>query len=743
MAVRNPRLTLRFLVMLVPALLLVAFVFMYVLDNLERQSLGENFHHAAKLLVESLEDPLVDSLRNPNDVNIDRILKRVPRDPRVVALIVCDPQGKLLKRVPVPLNIDCSFSDRPASFKSYGEAPVYQSAFAVPSGGGPVLAQVIVVQSVTDGPGARGAITRRALLLAFFFFVSLASVVSIVLYRWNASRRLDRFGRALKRIIKGDGGRLSELFEATEFAPLVKDLNRVIQDLVRRRKPEVLAGSSNPDAVLLREEARRLFGKSQICVVANREPYIHNRKGKKIEVVRPASGLVTAMEPIMRACSGMWIGHGSGSADRESADRHGIILVPPEQPEYSLKRVWLSREEENGYYYGFSNEGLWPLCHIAHTRPTFRKSDWKAYVKVNEKFASAFAEEMKTVAPIALIQDYHFACLPEMIRKRRPDAVVSLFWHIPWPNPESIRICPWKQELLEGMLGADLIGFHIQYHCNNFLDAVDTFLEARVDRENFTVTMKGHTSYIRPFPISIDWPSQVEPAPETFPSLRTQLLEDLGIAQDSVVAVGVDRLDYTKGIVERLQAVEVLLDNHPELVGKFVLIQISAPSRAQIKRYQELDFEVKELALRINGRFQRNGYEPIMLRTSHHDSHEVMRYYRAADLCVVTSLHDGMNLVAKEFIASRSDLGGALVLSSFTGAARELTEAYVVNPYDTEEVAEAMYRAISADVPERQRRMKWMRNLVSQNNVYDWARKFLVEVHRISELRQMPSGAAG
>jgi trehalose-6-phosphate synthase len=744
MAVRNTKLTLRFLFMLGPALLLVALGFLFVMDNLERRSAEKNLDNRAQLLARTIEEPIIQAIHDSRPDQLDRILKNAVVESPVMAVLVCTGEGKLIRKVaktPGPFN--CSLSNDTRRVSEAVGTVVRQFAYPLhtPDNQTPSV-ELIILQSVREGLERDGAPTRKAVLIAFLILVSFASLVTIFLDRWNTSRRLDRFGQALKRILKGDGARLSDLFESTEFAPLIKDLNRTLHDLAKR-KPAAGTGTNLPDASMLRGEAQRLFGRSQICVIANREPYIHNKKGKAIEVVRPASGLVTAMEPIVRACSGLWIGHGSGTADRESADPRGLILVPPESPEYGLKRVWLTREEEKGYYYGFANEGLWPLCHIAHNRPIFRKSDWKDYVRVNEKFASAFVEEMKTPSPVALIQDYHFACLPEMIRRKRSDAVLSLFWHIPWPNPESIRICPWKTELLKGMLGADLIGFHIQYHCNNFLDAVDAFLEARVDRANFTVTMKGHTSYIRPFPISIEWPPSDEAPAEDIPSIRAALLEELGIAQDCILGVGVDRLDYTKGIVERLLAVQTLLETHPELIGKFVFVQISAPSRTHIKRYQELDFEVKELALNINARFHRDGYEPVILRNTHHNTHDVFRFYRAADVCLVTALHDGMNLVAKEFVAARSDLGGALVLSSFTGAARELTEAYIVNPYNIEETAETIYRAISVSPEDGRKRMKWMRELVSQHNVYDWAHKFLVEVHRISERRQMPSGTQG
>jgi trehalose 6-phosphate synthase/phosphatase len=491
-------------------------------------------------------------------------------------------------------------------------------------------------------------------------------------------------------------------------------------------------------ATRFKDEVRAQFGEARLCVIANREPCIHNKKGRYIETLFPASGLVTAVEPIVRACEGLWIAHGSGTADRETADKDGIIGVPPENPEYFLKRIWLTKEEEERYYYGLANEGIWPLCHIAHTRPVFRSEDWDSYQQVNQKFANAFLEEIgrNQRIPIALIQDYHFALVPEMIRKEAKEAVVSLFWHIPWPNPEVIAICPWKNELLNGMLHSDLIGFHTQYHCNNFLDTIDRFLEARVDRERFCVTLHGRTCYVKPFPISVQYPPKHDLAPSEIPKIRQAVMEELSLNPDVYIGIGVDRLDYTKGIIEKFLAVEKLLDRHPELIGKFVLIQISAPSRTHIKRYQDLDAEIRTVAEKINFKFHRENYEPILHRVAHHDSKEISRFYRAADVCIVTSLHDGMNLVAKEFVASRNDNGGALVLSSFTGAARELGEAYVINPYDTVETAEAIYRALVSEKEEREHRMTRMRAVILKNNGYSWAGHFLEEIHNISEERQ-------
>jgi trehalose 6-phosphate synthase len=450
-----------------------------------------------------------------------------------------------------------------------------------------------------------------------------------------------------------------------------------------------------------------------------------------VAVLHPASGLVTALEPVMRACSGTWIAHGSGSADRDTADRHGRLRVPPGEESYSLRRVWLSPEEERGYYYGFSNEGLWPLCHVAHTRPVFRSEDWKHYRAVNEKFAQVVSMEVDSHDPIILVQDYHFALAPRLIRERLPRATVIMFWHIPWPNSERFGICPWRNEILDGMLGASIVGFHTQFHCNNFIDSVDRLLEARIDREQNGVVQHGRSTLVRPYPISLEWPVGWLATVPAVRECRASVFAELGLRPDAILGVGVDRLDYTKGVEERLAAVERLLERFPSLRGRFVFVQLAAPSRTIIERYQQLNESVERLAARINERFATDDYRPIVLLRRHHEPPTVFRFYRAADVCYVSSLHDGMNLVAKEFAAAREDERGVLVLSQFTGAARELTEALIVNPYDLDEASSALAAAVNMSLEEQRDRMRAMRALVAEFNVYRWAGRMLVDAARL------------
>jgi trehalose 6-phosphate synthase len=414
-------------------------------------------------------------------------------------------------------------------------------------------------------------------------------------------------------------------------------------------------------------------------------------------------------------------------------------MVPPDHPAYRIRRVWLSKEEEQGYYFGFANEGLWPLCHIAHTRPTFRAPDWEHYRNVNQRFADIVADEARSEDPIIMVQDYHFALLPRMVRERLPRATIITFWHIPWPNPEAFGILPWREEVLEGLLGSSILGFHTQFHCNNFFDTVDRFLEARVDRETFTISYGGNPTEVRRYPISIEWPPAALQLQGAVAECRSKVRERFGVAPDVKLGVGVDRLDYTKGILERFAAIERLFELEPRWIGQFAFVQVAAPSRSSIDEYQNLDARVRGLAERINERFGSPGYEPILLRIEHHDAAQVYELYRAAELCYVSSLHDGMNLVAKEFVAARDDEQGVLILSQFTGAARELAEALIVNPYDIEQSAAAMHIALTMSPEEQRARMRSMRSLVQEFNVYRWAGRMLLDAARMRHRRRVLS----
>jgi len=487
----------------------------------------------------------------------------------------------------------------------------------------------------------------------------------------------------------------------------------------------------SPD--LLRTIFQTELPDAELIVVSNREPYVHERAGEEIRLVVPPSGMVSALEPIVRTCSGTWVAYGGGSADRAAADEEGRVAVPPGRPSYTLRRVWLSAEEMKGYYSGFSNEGLWPLCHIAFTQPVFRAADWECYKAVNRKFAEVVVEEAKTERPLILVQDYHFALLPRMVRERLPEAMILTFWHIPWPNAELFGVCPWTREILDGLLGSSILGFHIQLHCNNFFDAVDRFVEARIDREDSSISYGGGTTVVRPYPISVEWPTPVDDPEGTSTAARQRVVAGLNLAPDVRIAVGVERLDYTKGIVQRFQGLESLFSKHPEWIGRLTFVEIAAPSRTDLRTYRQLRRECQELADDINSRYGRAGYDPIVLLIAHHDHAQLKDLYRAADLFVVSSLHDGMNLVAKEFVASRDDERGVLVLSQFAGASRELAEALIINPYDADAMGDAFFLGLTMSEQEVRDRMRGMRVTVRDNNVFRWAGTMLLDAARLKK----------
>ncbi len=566
--------------------------------------------------------------------------------------------------------------------------------------------------------------------LRWFLQALLVSIVSVVVIRWGIFNPINRILLWTKALRAGNTDVLSGKPPVQFLAPLREEIEyfaRAMQEAKATAEEEARLRSSS-EAIWtperLKVEVENLLEKKKMIVVSNREPYMHVHSGKDIKCIVPASGMITAMEPILKACSGLWIASGSGDADRETVDKNDKVQVPPEQPKYTLRRLWLTKEEEDHFYYGFSNEGLWPLCHIAHTRPVFRIDDWNHYKKVNEAFAKAVIEETANEEqPFILIQDFHFALLPELIKKEKPNSRVAIFWHIPWPNPESFSICPWQREILHGMLGADLIGFHTQYHCNHFLETVSSALEARVLWENFSVRMGGQTTIVKPFPISIDFTLKDYDliSPKVTP---TVLLEDYGITTRHI-GIGVDRIDYTKGIIEKFLAIERFLDKNHSYVGKFTFVQIGAPSRTLLKSYSDMVTAVENEASRINMKFKGKNWKAILLLKRHHSHEEIAPFYSSANFCMVTSLHDGMNLVAKEYIASRNHNDGSLILSRFAGAARELQGAIIINPYDIEKSADAIKLALEMTVEEQGQRMRQMRLTVVRYNIFTWAAALL------------------
>jgi trehalose 6-phosphate synthase len=618
---------------------------------------------------------------------------------------------------------------------------------AIPMHANGRVAGVLVLVQDAAYIQTEGVEVWRRSFLRIAIFVILIVGVTVVVVRWFLMNPILRIAERLRLVRMGhhDSVAGDTAAEFSFFAPLAREVETMAESLREARAAAASearlrdAGEHLWTAERLAVHMRERSGSSRIFVVSNREPYVHERKGGETVCVVPPSGLVTAVEPVLRACDGVWIAHGNGSEDRRMVDASDHIRVPPDDPRYTLRRIWLTSEEQQGYYEGFANEGIWPLCHIAHTRPIFRASDWEYYQEVNQRFANALVKEMEGNAnPIVFVQDYHFALLPRMIKDLRPEARVAIFWHIPWPNPEAFGICPWQAELLDGLLGADLIGFHIPLHCNNFLSTVDRVLEARTDREHMTARRSGHTSHVRPYPVSVAMESARFDRTAKRPT-RNALLADYGVKAESLV-VGVDRLDYTKGIVERLEAIESLLEDHPWHLERLTMLQIAAPSRTTIPSYLDLRRRVVELADRINQRFQTAQWRPIVLVERQCSHEEVERWYRAADVCLVTSLHDGMNLVAKEFVAARDDENGVLVLSKFAGAAIELHDALLVNPYDIQGVAEAVHQALEMGLGEKRLRMQRMRRQVLEHNVYRWAASVLGDLR---ELRMEGAGDLG
>ena len=659
-----------------------------------------------------------------------RVLDALVLDERLMAAALCLPNGAtVFKTFGYPGNFACNRLP-PEAWAAGAEGwdrtaegvsgTVHLTALPV---GGASDGRVLVLVHDMSFVDRRAETTRNQTFFAF----ALVGLVGAAAAAVAARLSWISWTSQLRRMITAPFRAAGQITAPRRFQPLIADVRDLLATLAAE---DAKAGATwNPER--LRHVLRRNLGGEGVIVVANREPYLHERSADgTIHVTRPASGLVTALEPVMRACSGTWIAHGSGSADRETVDRRDHVRVPPGQETYDIRRVWLTREEEQGFYYGLSNEGLWPLCHMVHARPEFRSRDWELYRKVNERFADAVAEEAGGPDPIVLVQDYHFALLPRYLRERLPRATIITFWHIPWPTAERFGICPWEREVLEGLLGSTVVGFHTQAHCNNFLESVDRFLESRIDRERHSVVLGGRETLVRPYPISVEWPSHW--AAETAPAAecRVEVRRQLGLAPDVLLGVGVDRLDYTKGIEERLLAVELLLERHPAWRGRFTFVQLAAPSRTVIPAYRELNDRVEALAARVNDRFARDGWLPIVLLRRHHEPPAIFRMYRAADLCYVSSLHDGMNLVAKEFVAARDDLRGVLVLSRFTGAARELSEALLVNPYDVEAAATALATALSMPPEEQEDRMRAMRALLSELNVYRWAGKMLLDATR-------------
>lgn len=492
------------------------------------------------------------------------------------------------------------------------------------------------------------------------------------------------------------------------------------------------------DACSLKQLLSQKLLNQQVIVVSNREPYLHEHIDDRIDIIQPPGGLVTALEPVLRACGGTWVAHGSGSADAECVDDSSACAMPPGIGDYRLRRVWLTALEQAGYLDGFSNQGLWPLCHLANQPAIFNAEEWRTYQRVNNRFAEAVVEEACQVDPIILVQDYHLALVPQIVRAKLPKATVVTFWHIPWPNPKTLSACPWNRELLAGLMGSSIIGLQTDVDRRNFLASVERMPNVDVDHAASTVNHGNCSSFVHTYPISIDWPEQKDPPieEEQFPNLaainQSSVPKCWPMRAGGKLMVGVDRFDYTKGFLQRMKALEHLLATHTDWIGKVSLVQVAAPTRGAVSAYAHFQAQVISEVNRINNRFARCGsvenYRPIYLLNRHHDHDQVTQLYRRADVCIVSSLHDGMNLVAKEFVAARNDEVGVLVLSKFAGASAELQESLLINPHNIEQTANSYLKALIMPACEQKARMQAMRATVRKANIFSWAASILLDV---------------
>ena len=739
------KLSLRLIPILAIAITIVTFIVARNQVRSEKQGLRADLERRSEVLAESLQETVEPVVQKGSTSQLRRLVERFGNREHLAGVAIYDAAGKTTA---VSSKLDSYAANPPAvvakseeadhsvgSYEKTGDSTMY--IYALPLHRDSQVAGVLVLFHDATFIEAQSTRIWRDALWHVIAQVALIILITFFVIRWTIVGPIAKVAQWMKDLRQGKLVPFPYQTSESFLGPLSTEAASLAQKLAEARaaaKTEAQlreAGDSLWTAERLRASIQKRLRGSSLFVVSNREPYEHVHGSGGIEIRVPASGLVTALEPILNACDGTWIAHGAADADRETVDAHDRLRVPPDHPHYTLRRIWLTKEEEAGYYLGFANEGIWPLCHIAHTRPVFRAEDWEHYQRVNEKFAQAVLDEIATAEkPFVLIQDYHFALLPRLIKAKRPDARVAIFWHIPWPNAEAFGICPWQRELLDGLLGADLVSFHIQAHCNNFLESVDQSLQSRIEWDRFTVNRNDHITLVRPHPISVAPPELPDGAELSAEENRAKILAKLS-AETLFLGVGVDRIDYTKGIVERFRGIEAFLDKFPHYREQFTFVQFGAPSRTSIKRYQDFVAEVATEAERINKRLQTERWKPIVLFSRHHSHKEIDPYYKAADFCLVTSLHDGMNLVAKEFVVSRTDEDGVLILSQFTGASHELHDALMVNPYDINQIAEMIRKALEMPAEERQLRMTRMRRVVREHNVYRWAAELISELAEI------------
>src|SRR3989339_262220 len=741
----------KLLLFILPLLIIVAIVFTVfgvIQVRFQEEKLRDDLMRKARAVAESMELSARYSLLNNDLRSAQRLADRFQLRERVQGCAIYDKEGKIVvitqrfedwKEKEKPYIAEILENKTPrGSLETFKQYSVYSYIMPIMDDENNTVG---LVEVIYDTSYVFAMLTEwwRRISLTLIILVVLIALVSLLIQWRIFILPVKQLTEWFQHFQRGDISHAHPVKDRGELGKLASEVEQVALSLrvarktiseeaeVRLQKEELWTEGK------LRDLIRAKLGENALFIVSNREPFMHviDEAFGMPRCIRPASGVVTALDPILRACGGTWIAHGSGNADKKFTNSKNKLGVPPEDNRYILKRVWLTKEEEDGYYYGFANEGLWPLCHNTHTRPVFRESDWQMYKEVNRKFAESILEELPVKSPFIFIQDYHFTLLAKIIKEKRPDATIALFWHIPWPTPESFSICPYQKEILDGMLGCDLIGFHVQNHCNNFLDTANRLLESRVDTEKFSVMRFSKETYIRAFPISVD---------VNGPGLKIgldreieRLKKELEL-EGKIVGVGVERIDYTKGIIERISAIDRFLEKYPDYKKKFVFIQLAAPSRTHIKRYHDLMGEIDELVEKTNWKHGDGAWKPVIYLKRHFSADEIGPYYQLADFCIVSSLHDGMNLVAKEYIAAKKDLSGALILSQFTGAARELNEAILINPYSIEEFSDSIKLAMDMPPEEKKRRMEILRRGISENNIYRWAANIISELTNLKKI---------
>lgn len=717
----------------------------------EESRLTNDLERRAVLLAESLQETIEPYVIAKNTTSLQNLVERFANRERLMGIITYDNKDNILAassnlspKLPKLTSIVTSSMDENSIGTDFIHDTTDQRLYVLSKplhNKESVIGALVIVHNASYIDSALYDIWRNSLLRLISYSL-LITIALFVITQWVINKPITGLVNTIRTLRKSGDGEIAQTQFSKHylFQPLINEVSSIHKSLIEAQSTASyearlrLEKLDSPwTAERLKEFTKSILKGKEFYVVSNREPYIHVKKGNEVSYIQPASGMVTAIDPLMKACGGIWIAHGSGSGDKEVVDTEDKVVVPPDEPKYTLKRIWLTEKEEKGYYYGFSNDGLWPLCHGAFVEPVLRKEDWEEYQNVNGKFAKALLKEIKGVhKPLIFIQDYLFTLLPQYIKEARPDATVALFWHIPWPNSESFRICPWRKEILSGMLGADLIAFHTQLHCNNFIDTVSKEIESLIDLEQFAIQKDNHISFVKPFPIGVAFPEESNSAIALDKEERKKFLEYLKVYPTEYIGIGIDRMDYTKGIPERFKAIERFFEKYPHYKEKFTFIQIAPSSRSTIPSYQHYSQTVYKELERINGALRTRYWKPIVFINKHQDRKEINKIYNLGNICLVTSLDDGMNLVAKEYVAARSDEKGVLILSQFTGASRELKEALIINPYDTETMAESIKIGLEMPQSEQTKRMRKLRESIKNNNIYRWSAEILKTIVSLS-----------